>query len=164
MLCVAAALVPLRSDSRHSGNHASPEWPEEFEERPLYRLPLSAVEERFNAGFPGHVARFSDGDRQLILRWITAGTRKLHSSADCFRGLGYTVTPAPALLDQTGAHWSCFIATRGPHRLRIRERITESHGSQSWTDVSAWFWIATLYRSHGPWLAATIVEDERSSE
>lgn len=158
LLCAVAALIPLLSRSVQSSLNTPPEWPEEFEGRSLYRLPLSDMEERFNAGFPGHVARFSDGHRQVILRWINAGTRKLHSSADCFRGVGYVVTPAPALLDGAGTHWSGFIATRGPHRLRVRERIAERSERQAWTDVSAWYWSTLTQRSRGPWMATTVVE------
>ena len=133
-------------------------WPAAFEGAPIYPVPLSAGEEQFNAGFPGSVARFSDGEREFILRWVTAGTRKLHSSADCFRGLGYSVSSGTTLLDPSGARWSCFAATRGPRRVQVRERITSEADACSWTDVSAWYWSTLLRQTQGPWMAITVID------
>ncbi|MEA3213005.1 MAG: hypothetical protein QOE70_6062 [Chthoniobacter sp.] len=160
-LCAAAALVPLLSRPALPASSAPPTWPATFEGRPLQAVPLSDLEQKFNAGFPGEIARFSDGRCEFIFRWITTGTRKLHPGADCFRGLGYSVETAPLLLDEHGARWSCFTATRGPHRLEVRERITSSAGAESWTDVSAWYWSTVLHQTRGPWLAITIVEGAR---
>lgn len=123
-------------------------------------MALTPGEQRFNEGFPGAVARFSDGERQFIFRWATSGTRKLHSSADCFRGLGYRVTSEPPRQDGRGDRWGCFTARRGPHRLIVRERITDSGSAQSWCDVSDWYWSALLRNSRGPWLAVTIIEPD----
>jgi hypothetical protein len=158
ILCLVAALVPLRDDGMNAAKSTPPDWPEEFERRALRRLPLSEVEERFNAGFPGHVARFNDGERELIFRWIHRSTRKLHSSADCFRGLGYTVAPAPALQDAAGQRWSSFTASRGSHLLRVRECIIEPSSTKAWSDVSAWYWSTLMQQTRGPWLAMTVVE------
>ena len=157
-LCVAEAVAPIFSGPAIVSVNGFPGWPAEFEQRLLHELPLSDADARFGAGFPGKIGRFTDGERELILRWVTAGTRKLHSSADCFRGLGYEVEFAPALLDGKGSRWSCFTAIRGPHRLRVRERITSSDGLESWTDVSAWFWITLLHHSSGPWMAITVID------
>jgi len=159
LLCAAAALAPLRIQPDAAVIHTPPRWPSEFEHRLLVQLPLSDVEEQFNAGFPGDIARFNNGERQVILRWVLAGTRKLHSSADCFRGLGYTITPAQPMVDGAGDRWSCFTADRDTIRLRVRERIVESAGTRAWTDVSAWYWSAVTQQSRGPWLATTVIED-----
>ena len=161
VLCGVAALVPLAERPTRPTPRASANWPESFEGKPLRRVSLSAVEQRFNADFPGEIARFSDGDRDFIFRWITAGTRKVHSAADCFRGLGYAVHSEPVLLDSRGQRWNCLMAFRGPHRLQVRERICTEDETGSWTDVSAWYWSTLLSRSRGPWLAVTIVEDAK---
>jgi hypothetical protein len=121
---------------------------------------LTEREVIFNRNFPGQVAKFTDGQRELILRWVTKGTRQLHSSSDCFRGTGYNVSPRPATLDARGARWSCFAAERGRHRLLVRERITDERGRE-WTDVSAWFWSVILRQTEGPWMAVTVVESEK---
>jgi hypothetical protein len=95
----------------------------------------------------------------LILRWVTQGIRQLHSSSDCFRGAGYSVSPRPAMLDVQGACWGCFAANRGQYRLLVRERITDELGRE-WTDVSAWFWSVILRQTEGPRMAVTVVESE----
>ena len=156
-LCLVAAVVPGLERSEYRPAEKLPAWPAVFENRALLPLPLSEREETFDAGFPGKTAKFTDGEREYILRWVRVGSRKLHSSADCFRGLGYTVRPAPALRDLAGRRWSCFTATSRERRLRFREQITDQSG-RVWTDVSAWFWSTALRQTEGPWLAVTIVE------
>ncbi len=159
-LCIVAALVPLASRPSPAQPHSVARWPETLEGKPIHRVPLSEAERGFNSDFPGEVVRFSDGEREFIVRWITAGTRKLHSAADCFRGLGHTIHAAPIHLDEHGRRWNCFTATRGPNRVGVRERICDEKDTQSWTDVSAWYWSTLLGRSRGPWLAVTIIESE----
>ena len=157
-LCGFAALLPtFQPGPATRSAEAFPGWPTEWEGEPLRELPLDARELEFNRNFPGRVAKFTDGRRELVLRWVTQGTRQLHGSADCFRGMGYSVTPQPGL--DTGKHgmWSSFIAARGDQRLLVRERITDNRGLE-WTDVSAWYWSVFLGRTEGPWLAATLAE------
>jgi hypothetical protein len=77
---------------------------------------FSSREERFAADFPGRIARFSDGHREIIIRWVARETRALHSASDCFKGLGY------------------------------------------WTDVSSWYWQATMSKTSGGWWAVTVAE------
>ena len=125
----------------------------------LTEIPLSARELRFSADFPGRIARFTDGRRDYIVRLVSQPTRKLHSSADCFRGLGYNVAPQPALLDPQGKSWARFTATHGTSRLLVRERIEGQDGT-AWTDVSAWFWQASRRSAQGPWVATTVIENE----
>jgi hypothetical protein len=158
LLCAAAALVPLASRPAATASRGEPQWPASFDGKPLRAIQLTEVEERFNAGFPGSIARFTDGERQFIFRWITSGTRKVHPAADCFRGLGYSVHPAPPVRDSHGQLWSRFAASRGADHLRVRERITSLSSDEAWTDVSAWFWSTLHPRSRGPWLAVTLVE------
>ncbi|NOT62165.1 MAG: hypothetical protein HOP19_18285, partial [Acidobacteria bacterium] len=80
------------------------------------------------------------------------------SAADCFQGLGYRITPLPLQNDNTGNRWQSFTAQRQDERLHIRERIYETHGAQSWSDVSAWYWQALLGRTTGSWWAVTVAE------
>jgi hypothetical protein len=159
-LCGAAALVPLVSRTLPAARPIAPPWPETYEGAPLQPVRSSAAELAFHASFPGAIARFTDGRRELIFRWTALGTRKLHPGADCFRGLGYTVTPEPPVVDPHGARWSCFLAARDVHRLRVRERIASTVDGQSWTDVSAWYWSTLLRSTEGPWVATTIAEAE----
>lgn len=131
-------------------------WPVRFEGEPLTRLPLSAVEQRFAARFPGQIGRFTDGRRIIILRAVREPTRMLHSSAVCFRGLGYNLETPRAVQDAGGITWSCFGAQRDGRKRLVCERIYDLRG-QAWTDVSSWYWSAVLGRSQQPWYAITVV-------
>lgn len=162
--CTAAALMPLLTvqpvqQQSAASSAAFPGWPARFDGQALFALPLSEREERFNSNFPGRISRFTDGRREIIIRWTTSATRKLHPASDCFEGIGYSVRPLPLYVDEAGARWGSFTATRGLERLRVYERIYTDVG-QSWTDVSAWYWAASGEQSAGPWWAVTIAEKE----
>lgn len=163
--CAIAALTPTLS-ARHalsaappSADHqnSAPVWPTRFEGKPLRSLPLGERERRFAADFPGHIARFTDGEREIVMRWVSRETRMLHPASDCFRGMGYTLTPRPLSVDSTGARWGAFIARHGNQRLDVRERLYDDAGNE-WTDVSAWYWAATTGTSRGPWWAITTAQ------
>jgi hypothetical protein len=160
--CVIAALAPFLSaqsehQSRTSGAVTFAGWPSEFEGRSLTPLPLSDLEQRFGNGFPGKIGRFTDGKREIIIRWVTEATRKLHSASDCFQGIGYSVQPLALHRDDKGSLWSSFAASKGSERLRVYERIHTDSG-KTWTDVSAWYWSAL--QADGPWWAITVAEKE----
>lgn len=160
--CAVAALMPFLSarsgSSENAGALAFPGWPAEFEGKTLTELPLTELEQRFNADFPGKIGRFTDGKREIVIRWVTEATRKLHPASDCFQGLGYSVKPLPLHRDVKGSLWSSFAATKGSDRLRVYERI-KSEAGETWTDVSAWYW-AALRHGQGGWWAITIAEKE----
>lgn len=155
-----ASLAPLLTREAHA--HSTPvlAWPESFEGEPLTPVPPTTAEQRFGASFPGKVAQFTTTRHRLVLRQVTAGTRLLHSSADCFRGLGYEVEPAPAVHDAVGRTWSAFTARRPGHTLHVREQIAACASTASWSDVSAWYWAALLHPATGPWLATTVIDEE----
>jgi len=154
--CLVAALVPLLPAApAPAAASGFPGWPTEFEGRPLRPLPLSALEARFADNFPGRVGRFSDGEREIILRWVTHETRRLHPAADCFKASGYELTPGPIEIDAHGVRWGRFLARRGGTSISVRERLHDADG-QSFSDVSAWYWAAFRGRSRGPWWAITV--------
>jgi len=157
--CALAAVVPLLSARPQTSvaTSAMPAWPTHFEGKPLRQLPLGTREQRFAADFPGHIARFADGEREVVIRWVSRETRMLHPASDCFRGLGYAVTPQPLSVDASGARWGTFVASHGEQRLEVRERIYDSAGNE-WTDVSAWYWAAATGTSRGPWWAITTAQ------
>jgi hypothetical protein len=157
--CGLAAVVPFvpLGPSTERVDASFPGWPSHVEGRSLTAAPLSAQEQRFEQGFPGRIAKFTDGSRAVIVRWVARETRKLHPARDCFRGSGYRVTPLPLHRDEYGNLWGCFAANRGQENLLVRERICDDSGL-SWTDVSAWYWAALLGRSAGPWWATTVVQ------
>lgn len=154
--CMLAALAPLAAGiwkPPAASSDAFPGWPATFENRTLTPLPLSRIEERFAKDFPGRVGRFSDGEREVIMRWVSAGTRRLHPASDCFRANGYTVVPQ-AIKTKDKERWSTFIATRSGQKFEVSERIFATNEAQ-WSDASSWYWAALLGQTHGPWWAVT---------
>ena len=156
---LSRASEPDSSTTAAGNSSVAIEWPTHFRDQPLTQLPLGAVEQRFARRFPGAIARFTDGERVLILRHVTHPTRQLHPAEDCFRALGFTVARPQPFIDDQGLRWSCFAAVAGDRRLRVCERIHDSAGGE-WTDVSAWFW-ASQYGG-GPWSAVTVVSTDPS--
>ena len=153
-----AAQMPLTGIGIGAGGHEAaslPPWPREFQGRALTRVPLAESERRFLAGFPGDVARFSDGERDLILRWVAQPTRRLHPADDCYRAWGYDVSAATIRADRDGARWRCFSARKDGRERRVCEQVRDAEGAH-WTDVSSWYWAATLGRTDGPWLVTTV--------
>lgn len=157
--CIVAALVPwlYSGPSRDHLVRGFPGWPSDFEGRPLKPVQLTKAEERFQSVFPGRIAKFTDGKRVIVMRWVVQETRKLHPASDCYRGSGYEVSPLPIRIDNHGNLWGAKQARRGNETLRISERIFDGAGL-GWTDVSAWYWAAFLGNTHGPWWAVTVVE------
>lgn len=154
LACLWASLSPLLPVSQPAGADAQsapfPGWPAVWADRPLRELALSARERTFASGFPGRIGRFSDGEREIILRWVTSPTRLLHPASDCFRGLGYAIEPRAMQRDPEGRPMACFMASRGNDRLSICELIV-SEKAESWPDVSSWYWSAVFGNSTGPW-------------
>jgi hypothetical protein len=128
-------------------------------DRPLTRQPLSALEGRFAANFPGAIARFRADEASVIVRQVTVATRQLHPAADCFRAAGYALGVVRTHEDAWEKRWSCFVASQAGRRWRVCERIVDPSGRQ-WTDVSSWYWNALWSQraaGAGPWWAITLV-------
>src|SRR5262249_39454952 len=128
--------------------------PSQLEGRTLIPLALSAREESFLAGFPGAVRRYTDGDREVIVRWVTHASRRLHPAADCYRAMGFEVGDATVERSPGGVERRCFVAHRAGSKQRVCEEIADATGAH-WTDVSAWYWASTLGHSTGPWWFVT---------
>ncbi|MFC1833312.1 hypothetical protein ACFL2Q_01090 [Thermodesulfobacteriota bacterium] len=156
--CLAAIPVPWLPIGIEAGpgDALFPGWPNTYEDRTLTERRLSPKEERFLKTFPGRMAKFSDGRRLIIMRWITTATRKLHPAADCFRAKGYSVRPLPIHIDSRGGAWGRIQCSRSDEQLVVRQRIYNAGGN--WTDVSSWYWAALLRRTDGPWRMITVVE------
>jgi hypothetical protein len=159
LAALAAAVVPLLGGANEASttNPGFPGWPPQYEGRPLTELPLTPRENSFVRDFPGRVGRFSDGRREIIMRWVDAPTRRLHSAADCFRGIGYSIAPMPVRRDASGAAMSCFRAGHGSDAIAVCEMIRDERGSV-WPDVSAWYWNAMFGAGPGPWWSFVVAE------
>src|SRR5262245_15333361 len=161
-MAIVAALLPLQDQTfgaRDPALAGFPGWPTHYDGRALKAMPLTRRELAFVQDFPGRVGRFSDGRREIIIRWVGAPTRRLHPAADCFRANGYAITPVPARTNSVGDTMSCFRASfRGQH-MRVCELIRSEQGA-SWPDVSAWYWNAMLGSERGPWWSYVVAEHE----
>jgi hypothetical protein len=158
LLAVAAAAAPLMRRSGDAGEaERGQPWPERFEGRPLAALPPAPEDAILARNFPGRVARFSDGRRQIVLRRLAAATRRLHPASDCFRATGYEISPAPMRVAPGRGPASCFTARRDGLAYLACEQVSDQAG-RSWPDVSSWYWAALLGTSRGPWLATLTVE------
>jgi hypothetical protein len=155
---VAALLASLAKPHAGPAEVAtSPEWPTHFQGRPLIPLPLTAREQRLGHGFAGALARFTDGESQLVLRWLEGTPRGYHGAVDCYRGLGFRIEPLPEHTDSDGNTWSAFRALRGSEHLRVAERVSTPDGRRHWTVPAQWFWSAALGGSRGPAIGWLVV-------
>jgi hypothetical protein len=136
---------------------AFPGWPKEFEGRTLKTLPLRDSEKKFEENFPGRIGRFTDGEREIVIRFIAEKTRELHPSSDCFKADGYDIEPRPIWVDAHNVWWGRFDATRASEKLHVYERIYDPSG-QNWTDVSAWYWATLMKQTAGPWWSIVVAE------
>lgn len=161
ILCAIAAVVPILTFKNlpvtAAAEQSFPGWPDVFEGRALTALPSSKMDEMFAREFPGRLQAFTNGNRTVIMRWVTSPTRQLHPSSDCYKGLGYDIDWMPQLTDAGGCKWSVYSATKNGEKLKVRERIYDQEGN-GWTDVSAWYWAASFRNTQPPWWTVTIVE------
>jgi exosortase/archaeosortase family protein len=140
-----------------SVSQEAPAWPLEFEGKPLAELPLTDKERAFAQGFPGRIGRFSDGKREIIIRWVRGATRRLHPASDCFKGLGYSISFQPLKRASDGAAMGCFIARRDGVRLQVCEQVRSEKGAV-WSDASSWYWSALWSGAQTPAWSYVVAE------
>jgi hypothetical protein len=159
LAAAAAAIAPvIGSTGRPEAAAAGfPGWPSQYEGRALTELPLTAREAAFTRDFPGRIGRFSDGRREIVIRFVTAPTRRLHPAADCYRGIGFAVTPQPVQTDAQGRAMACLQAKSTGETWTVCEQIRDGR-DQSWPDVSAWYWHALFEGGTGPWWSFVVAE------
>jgi hypothetical protein len=174
-LALGRSLVPVPSVAAESED-SSVAWPQTWNGAPLVPVPLEADVERYLRAFPGQMAQFRlDGaDARVLLRRCTQATRALHPAEDCYRALGYTCEPIPAVQDEAGHLWSrfrvtrpdgssstvrqCYFAVNG--EAAAHDLCDWIAGAPSWPDVSSWFWAAARpYSVVETTLAVTVSEE-----
>jgi hypothetical protein len=153
----AAAVTPFLSTrgTAPATSAQTREWPHEFRGRSLTPVAMTDDDRRFLADFPGATARFTDGEHDIVLRWVETPTRKLHPAEDCYRGWGYELSQSRIHDDADGTRWRCFDARRDGRKREVCEQLRDLEGTH-FTDVSSWYWSATLHRTTGPWLVTTV--------
>jgi hypothetical protein len=157
LLAAAAPLVFHEMQDTYCIAPRFPGWPSEYEGKPLTQLELTDKEEVFVRGFPGKIGRFSDGSREMIIRWVELPTRKLHPASDCFKGNGYYINHQPIQVNEFGIEMGCFSASKDFNKLIVCEYIVARDG-KSWSDISAWYWGALLNESSKGWMSYVIAE------
>lgn len=164
LCCLIAAFTPFLSlyFAQQRSAVEFPGWPEQFEGKSLQTLPLTAHEQGFlRSGFADPIARFTDGERELIVRWTPHASRTVRSAWDALQGQGYRFGAGLAVWrDDQGNRWRMFEISRATQTWRMLEAITDESG-QRWTDVSNWYWDALLGKTEGPWWVTTIIEPVR---
>jgi hypothetical protein len=158
-LATASPLLPKVKLPAGAGTAVFPGWPERADGRPLTPLPPAAQDVYFTRDFPGKVARFTSGGRQVVLRWVNAPTRRLHPASHCFAGAGYQVQPLPMDVSSDGSLLSCFSARKPREALRVCEQL-RGDGGRSWPDISSWYWNAVAAPAGSSWWSYVFVERE----
>ena len=94
LACVAAAVAPLVAAAPLPPPCRG--WPSQLDGRPLTQLADTPEELRFYAEHPTRHARFSDGERIVLMRWSDADIAGFHLAGPCFRAFGFQIRELPA--------------------------------------------------------------------
>ncbi|MCP3869333.1 MAG: hypothetical protein GY703_14765 [Gammaproteobacteria bacterium] len=158
-LHLTVALLPLlgSEDRKVEPQPGFKGWPVVYQGKSLIPLSADGNEARFSKSFPGQLGRFTDGEKELVFRYLEQPSRQLHGAADCYKGAGYDVNPLALQRNRKGELMGCIRAERDGRTVRVCERVYDGDGN-SWYDVSSWYWAAILKRSTGPWWAVTVAE------
>lgn len=156
LICLAAFTVSFLPIGKENPKVAqnNVKFPDRFENEPLRQLDLSEREKFFLQDFPGEIKRFTQNGREIIIRYVTEPTRKLHPASDCFSAIGYRIAPLPLKIDESAQKWSCFSAVKNNENLKVCERIYSENG-ENWTDVSSWYWSALSNENQKYWALTT---------
>jgi hypothetical protein len=153
LACAAAAAAPLVADARP----APPPfrgWPRQLEGRPLTQLADTPEEARFYAEHPTRHARFSDGQRIILMRWADSRIEGFHLAGPCFRAFGFQLEELPSRSSE-----SCFRAKRAGVTQRVCEHIRDGKG-RTFASMEAWHLAQMLRTTEPPYVGVSIVELE----
>ncbi len=156
-LSIIAFSMPFLKEKNEYNQSTFKAWNKVFDGKELKELPLTNNEKYFLKDFPGNISKFTDGKSNIIMRYVETTTRKLHSSSDCYKGIGYKIKYEPIEIDQNGIKWSSFIAIKEKERLKIRERIFND--KNNWTDVSSWYWENVFKSENKSYTAITVIKE-----
>jgi exosortase/archaeosortase family protein len=155
IVCLVSVLMNATTAQEPIGVGKAQEcWPDQLEGRHLAPRPLSKQETAFVQNFPGSIAKFSDGQGEVIFRKVYIPTRQLHPISECLRATGFKIGQESLVEDKSGARWNRVVATMDRRTLNVDEKITDTSG-HSWPTIQAWYWAAILGQSKGPWFSIT---------
>jgi hypothetical protein len=156
LACVIAASVPFNQQKAVTIHSEFTAWPKEFEGRDLIPISIDAkLRSMLSRNFGGKVGYFLNGTDEVVIRWVSNPGRSVHPATDCFQASGFRIRDEELCLDSQNELWRCFTAIKKNENYKVRERIIDSDGN-SWSDVSSWYWAATLQKTSGPWWFYTI--------
>jgi len=161
-LAAAAPLLPISAAPATRDAQAFPGWPHEYEGVALQSMAPIAQDAFFTRDFPGRIARFAARDRQVVVRWVSSPTRRLHPASQCFVGAGFALSPLPMRRSADGALMSCFAARKPGEALRVCEQLRDSTGDTR-PDVSSWYWHALVAPRGTTWWSYVVVEREATN-
>lgn len=141
---IIAALVPFWTGKPSSQPTPAVTFPTHLEDEALSQRAISDRDQPFLAGFPGELRSYTTPKHDVLIRYVRKPTRKLHSSTDCYRGLGFVVTPIGI------EKWARYRMEKEGEVLILEERIRDKDGNYFY-DIGQWFWSAKLGSSTGPW-------------
>jgi exosortase/archaeosortase family protein len=163
-ITIAASLVLLTSFVSEKETHQPmPDAPllSSYHGIPLTRISLNAAEKTFYGNFPGSIAVYEAEGFKLIVRQVNRATRMLHPASHCLRAEGFSIGEKTVVADEDSTRWLSYTATRNSEIFQVKERINCPTNTQSWPEISAWYWHALFHPSDGPWEAVTVINPVR---
>ena len=157
---LSVAILPLfgTGASHAKGGSRFPGWPKTFQGAAIIEVGLRPEERRWAESFPGKIGRFTDGRREILIRYVSTPTRSLHPASDCFAAQGFHVMPKRVRVDQLGTLWGCFEAAKGSSPgMTVCEQISDET-SRHWSDASSWYWEASFDNAPHDYWAVTIAD------
>jgi exosortase/archaeosortase family protein len=172
----AAALSPLfvsQTSISASNAHAKIDWPKFWNGSALIPQPMPDEVAKYLQDFPGDWAQFEweATGKSVLLRICEVPTRKLHSAENCYLAMGGKCHAEASRKDDNGHVWSrfkytspadsvvyvqqCYFSISNPPRGDALEVWLD--GAQSWPDISAWYWAASLPGSEVEMTLAIVV-------
>lgn len=153
----ALNLIGASCEHPNATTQSFPGWPTTLLGAPLYEVGLKPEEAIWAKGFPGRIGRFTDGSKEIVIRWVNGATRSLHPTSDCMKAMGYSITPKRVRRDATGSFWNCIEASKVSRRMTVCEQVRDDQ-NHSWSDTSSWFWDALLNMRKTNYWAISITE------
>jgi hypothetical protein len=156
--CGLALIVPLAwrpHEQRAAAAFAG--WPAELDGRVLIQLPDTKDEARFFAQLPVRHARFSDGQRIVLMRWAADRVEGFHLAATCYEAFGFTLSEARERAGPAGRAETCFSARRGGQTRHVCEHIRDGNG-RIFANLERWHLARLLGTTTPPYLGISVVE------
>jgi hypothetical protein len=157
-VCGVALVVPLASHPHQQRATATfTGWPAELDGRALTRLPDTTDELRVYARLSVRHARFSDGQRIVLMRWTDERVEGFHLAATCYESFGFALSEARERTGFAGRPETCFRARRGHQTRHVCEHILGGNG-RVFANLESWHIARLLGTTAPPYWGISVVE------